>query len=268
MARKADAGRAIDAFIAREETPHREILQALREAIHAAGPGLREAIKWGQPTFVGRGNVCYLASYSDHVNLGFYRGAELPDPRKLLEGTGKALRHVKGPEPRGSSVARVEGPDSGGGGPRLGDRPSPRVTSPPPRPLAARRLRRRTSAGFRGRGCEPLRSLAPALSGRHGPCPARPSHPTFGMKEREPAAWGAHVRPGGPPWNPAGRRDSASQDGLLRSPPLQLDVHAHVRGHEDPVLQARIPHHLALLVLILEGQGRAEQAEVDLESVA
>jgi len=44
---------------------------------------------------VGRGNVCYLASYSDHVNVGFYRGAELHDPRKLLEGTGKALRHVK-----------------------------------------------------------------------------------------------------------------------------------------------------------------------------
>ncbi len=95
MARKTDEGRAIDAFIAREGTPHREVLQALREAIRAAGPGLREAVKWGQPTFVGRGNVCYLASYSDHVNLGFYRGAELHDPRKLLEGTGKALRHVK-----------------------------------------------------------------------------------------------------------------------------------------------------------------------------
>jgi hypothetical protein len=29
------------------------------------------------------------------VNLGVYRGAELPDPGKLLEGTGKLHRHVR-----------------------------------------------------------------------------------------------------------------------------------------------------------------------------
>jgi hypothetical protein len=32
---------------------------------------------------------------SKHVNLGFNYGAELPDPSKLLEGTGKLYRHVK-----------------------------------------------------------------------------------------------------------------------------------------------------------------------------
>ncbi len=30
-----------------------------------------------------------------YVNLGFYQGAQLPDPDGLLEGTGKSLRHVK-----------------------------------------------------------------------------------------------------------------------------------------------------------------------------
>ena len=29
------------------------------------------------------------------VGLGFYRGADLPDPKRLLEGTGKVHRHVK-----------------------------------------------------------------------------------------------------------------------------------------------------------------------------
>ena len=33
--------------------------------------------------------------YPDHVNLVFFRGAELDDPDKLLEGTGKGMRHVK-----------------------------------------------------------------------------------------------------------------------------------------------------------------------------
>ena len=36
-----------------------------------------------------------VAAYTKHVNLGFNRGAELPDPRCLLEGKGKTWRHVK-----------------------------------------------------------------------------------------------------------------------------------------------------------------------------
>ena len=38
---------------------------------------------------------CYVLPYSKHVNLGFYRGASLPDPDDLLEGKGAKLRHVK-----------------------------------------------------------------------------------------------------------------------------------------------------------------------------
>jgi hypothetical protein len=30
-----------------------------------------------------------------HLTFGFARGSELPDPAKLLQGTGKSLRHVK-----------------------------------------------------------------------------------------------------------------------------------------------------------------------------
>jgi hypothetical protein len=43
-------------------------------------------------------HYCYLQVYASHINLGFYRGAALPDPQRLLEGTGKALRHVKLPD--------------------------------------------------------------------------------------------------------------------------------------------------------------------------
>lgn len=38
---------------------------------------------------------CYIMPQKDRINLGFYRGATLPDPESLLEGTGKSLRHVK-----------------------------------------------------------------------------------------------------------------------------------------------------------------------------
>ena len=33
--------------------------------------------------------------HATHVNVGFYRGAELPDPAGLLQGGGKRMRHVK-----------------------------------------------------------------------------------------------------------------------------------------------------------------------------
>ena len=38
---------------------------------------------------------CYIMPQKRWVNLGFFYGAELPDPNGLLEGTGKRLRHVK-----------------------------------------------------------------------------------------------------------------------------------------------------------------------------
>ena len=38
---------------------------------------------------------CYLAPHRDRVNLGFMFGAALDDPNRLLEGTGKNMRHVK-----------------------------------------------------------------------------------------------------------------------------------------------------------------------------
>ena len=41
------------------------------------------------------GAFCYIAAYSHHVNVGFYRGAELPDPHRLLQRTGKQMRHIR-----------------------------------------------------------------------------------------------------------------------------------------------------------------------------
>ena len=40
--------------------------------------------------------ICYIAPQKKgYVNLGFFFGAGLPDPKKLLVGEGKRLRHVK-----------------------------------------------------------------------------------------------------------------------------------------------------------------------------
>ena len=37
----------------------------------------------------------YVNVFKAHVNVGFFHGAELHDPTRLLEGSGKRMRHVK-----------------------------------------------------------------------------------------------------------------------------------------------------------------------------
>jgi len=37
----------------------------------------------------------YVNVFTSHVNVEFFHGAALPDPARLLQGTGKFMRHVK-----------------------------------------------------------------------------------------------------------------------------------------------------------------------------
>ena len=48
-------------------------------------------------SFTGRlkDSFCHVAVYAGHVNLGFNRGADLPDPQSVLEGSGKRVRHIR-----------------------------------------------------------------------------------------------------------------------------------------------------------------------------
>ena len=66
------------------------------EAIRDCGDDVQELLHDGQPTACVAGAAfAYVDAFSSHVNVGFFQGAELPDPVRLLEGTGKYMRHVK-----------------------------------------------------------------------------------------------------------------------------------------------------------------------------
>jgi len=52
------------------------------------------AIHYGS-THKMKDGVCYIGVMKDHVNLGFLRGSQLADPQRILEGTGKQMRHIK-----------------------------------------------------------------------------------------------------------------------------------------------------------------------------
>src|SRR5437762_9502559 len=42
---------------------------------------------------IGYDNIFHIAVYSQHVNLGFNEGATLEDPKGILIGDGKRIRH-------------------------------------------------------------------------------------------------------------------------------------------------------------------------------
>jgi hypothetical protein len=66
------------------------------EAMRSCGDDVRELMHDGQPTAcVGDAAFAYVDTFKDHVNVGFFPGAEIADPAGLLEGTGKFMRHVK-----------------------------------------------------------------------------------------------------------------------------------------------------------------------------
>ena len=66
------------------------------EVMRGCGEDVRELLHDGHPTAcVGDAAFGYVNAFSAHVNVGFFRGAELSDPSGLLEGTGKRMRHVK-----------------------------------------------------------------------------------------------------------------------------------------------------------------------------
>jgi hypothetical protein len=71
------------------------LVRELRSAIQRAAPNATEIVKSGWLFFEQRGPICFIQPHSKHVNLGFWRGARLPDPSRSLEGTGKHMRHIK-----------------------------------------------------------------------------------------------------------------------------------------------------------------------------
>ena len=72
------------------------IAQHWFEVMRDYGDDVRELLHDGHPiACVGDAAFAYVNAFTAHVNVGFFRGAEIADPDGLLEGTGKFMRHVK-----------------------------------------------------------------------------------------------------------------------------------------------------------------------------
>ena len=93
---------AFEDLLAMTPEPLRPVAFALREAVLRLHPEVTEVVRLGdRAATYGVGlrkmldGYAYVMPHAGWVNLGFYRGASLPDPEGLLEGSGAAMRHVK-----------------------------------------------------------------------------------------------------------------------------------------------------------------------------
>ena len=87
---------AIDSWLRGQRDDLRPFVETWFLRMRECGADVRELMHDGCPTAcVGDAAFGYVNAFKDHVNVGFFFGALLEDPARLLEGTGKRGRHVK-----------------------------------------------------------------------------------------------------------------------------------------------------------------------------
>jgi hypothetical protein len=87
---------AVDAWLTKQAPALRAIASKWFAKMRECGRDVREVMHDGCPTAcVADAAFGYVNVFRAHANVGFFHGAELDDPKGLLEGTGKRMRHVK-----------------------------------------------------------------------------------------------------------------------------------------------------------------------------
>jgi hypothetical protein len=87
---------AIDAWMKEHDGELGAVARQWFEAMRECGDEVRELLHDGCPVAcLGDAPFGYVNVFTSHMNVGFFHGAALPDPARLLQGTGKSMRHVK-----------------------------------------------------------------------------------------------------------------------------------------------------------------------------
>jgi hypothetical protein len=99
----ADAEKQLKSFIDKFEPKNQALIRALRKALRKRLPTANELV-WDNYNFFVIGyssterpsdSIVSIAAGSSGVGLPFYRGASLPDPHKILLGSGNQNRFVR-----------------------------------------------------------------------------------------------------------------------------------------------------------------------------
>lgn len=92
--KKDGAEKTVDAYIGGLRGWQQLVARMLRQCVRRAAPDAKESIKWAQPVYEDNGPFAYFKAFGNTVNFGFWRGADMADPHKLLKGEGEKMRHI------------------------------------------------------------------------------------------------------------------------------------------------------------------------------
>jgi len=96
MITRVDYGLSADGYFDSLDPDQQPLALKLRDLILDTVPTAAESIKWGVPVYQHDKLFCSIRVSRHHVGLQFFdAGVSLDDPDKLLEGSGKKLRHIK-----------------------------------------------------------------------------------------------------------------------------------------------------------------------------
>ncbi|MFQ5694497.1 MAG: DUF1801 domain-containing protein [Terriglobia bacterium] len=96
FSRASQPDAAVEAWFSERSGQLGNIARQWFDVMRRCGVDVRELLHDGHPTAcVTDTAFAYVNAFTAHVNVGFFRGAELEDPSGLLQGTGKYMRHVK-----------------------------------------------------------------------------------------------------------------------------------------------------------------------------
>lgn len=97
------AEKQLQGFIDKFEPKHQALIRSLRRALRKRLPTANELV-WDNYNFFVIGysaterpsdSVISIAAAANGVGLAFYRGATLPDPEKILQGSGSQNRFLR-----------------------------------------------------------------------------------------------------------------------------------------------------------------------------
>src|SRR5581483_8073062 len=112
----ADAEKQLNRFIDKFEPTNQALIRALRKALKQRLPTANELV-WDNYNFFVIGyssterpsdSIVSIAAAANGVGLAFYHGATLPDPHKLLLGSGKQNRFIRLPSAEVLRTPEVE----------------------------------------------------------------------------------------------------------------------------------------------------------------
>ena len=87
--------KTVDEYIAAFDDWRTDAMKRLREVVKEGAPHSAVGIKWAQPVWEWNGPMIWMKAYQKHVDIGFWRGTEMDDPKKVLTGDGERMRHIK-----------------------------------------------------------------------------------------------------------------------------------------------------------------------------